>query len=349
MDDYRIQLDTYSGPMELLLYLIRRDEVDIYDIPIARILEQYLDYVRMLEVLDPDGVADFLVLAATLMEIKSRMLLPKPPPEETDDGDGLDPRADLVRQLLAYRAFREAAASLDRRADLHSRRFARPPLDLPAGEGEVDIEDVQIWDLLRAFNKLMSAVGAGRAFHEITYDDTPISLHALDITDRLEREGPSLPFSRIFEGRTRSEMIGLFLALLELIRQRRVRVEQTGKFGQIEVHLLDATPITEPADEPAKDHESADQPESEAVPESEPENIAPASGVEPTAGAIDDEEDEPDEYKARLDAIGVADVDLGRDLTRPAERDSEPDSVSGTPPDPGKDQTESDGGEQASP
>ncbi|MBI4579474.1 MAG: segregation/condensation protein A, partial [Planctomycetes bacterium] len=213
MQDYRVQLDSYSGPMDLLLYLIRRDEIDIYDIPISRILDQYLGYVRLVEQLDPDAIGDFLVLAATLMEIKSRLLLPKPPPEEGGD-DLLDPRADLVRQLLAYRTFREAAARLADRAELHAQRFGRPALDLPAGEGEVDLEEVQIWDLLTAFNRLLAAVGQAKATHDVRYDDTPVALHAADVLDRLEREGPTMPFERIFEGRTRSEMIGLFLALL---------------------------------------------------------------------------------------------------------------------------------------
>jgi len=300
MNDYRIQLDTYSGPMDLLLYLIRRDEVDIYDIPIARILSQYMEYVQLLEVLDPDGVADFLVMAATLMEIKSRMLLPKPPPE-TEDDDGLDPRADLVRQLLAYRAFREAAEALDRKAALHAQRFGRPPVEVPDEEGHVDLEDVQIWDLLHAFNKLMISVVAVSSKKKIKYDDTPVALHALDIIDRLQRDGPSLPFSKIFEGRTRSEMIGLFLALLELIRQKRVRVEQARDFDEIEVHLLDATPISEPVEEPAEDDQEGSTVELQEAPPAEPV-VAPAD--------LASDEDEPDEYKTRLDAIAVADVDL---------------------------------------
>src|SRR5687767_4869376 len=165
MQDYKVQLDSYSGPMDLLLYLIRREEVDIYDIPISGVLEQFLKYVGVLQMLDPDTVGDFLVLAATLMEIKSRMLLPKPPPE-VDDSDALDPRADLVRQLLAYKVFRDAAGDLARRAEVRSQRFNRPPIDLPEGdEQHVDLEDVQIWDLLNAFNKLLASVGRQRATH----------------------------------------------------------------------------------------------------------------------------------------------------------------------------------------
>jgi len=305
MQDYRIQLDTYSGPMDLLLYLIRREEVDIYDIPISRVLEQYIYYVRLLEELDPESVGDFMVMAATLMEIKSRMLLPRTLPEEGEGEDLLDPRADLVRQLLAYRSVREAAGQLGERAELHLRRFGRPRVDGPDDNGDVDLEDVQIWDLLQAFNKLMASVGVRPAVHEVKYDDTPVTLHALDISDRLQRDGPSLPFSAIFEGRTRSQMIGLFLALLELIRQKRVRVEQPDRFGQIFIHLLDATPITTTADaEPAEEDQ-----EFEEVADFREE---PAAGEEgPAVLAAGDEEDE-DEFTQRLKAIEVGEVDLGK-------------------------------------
>src|SRR5690606_30950798 len=147
-------------------------------------------------------------------------------------------------------------------------------------EEQVDLEDVQIWDLLNVFNKLLAAVGKGRAAHEVVYDDTPITLHATDILDRLQREGPYLRFERIFEGRSRGEMIGLFLAMLELIRQDRIRVEQAEQFGSINVHLIDATPITtvmatadraafkEAREEPAGGEEEPaepEQPEAEAT------------------------------------------------------------------------------------
>ncbi|NLE60672.1 MAG: segregation/condensation protein A [Planctomycetes bacterium] len=317
MQNYRVQLDTYSGPLDLLLYLIRREEVDIYDIPISRVLDQYIHYVRVLEVMDPDGVGDFLVMAATLMEIKSRLLLPKPPPEVGDE-DLLDPRADLVRQLLAYRAFRDAAGRLGERADEHSKRFGRPKLRLPNdGENDVDIEDVQIWDLLTAFNKLLASVGGRRGVHEVIYDDTPITLHAADIQDRLQREGPSMPFEKIFEGRNRSEMIGLFLALLELIRQDRIRIEQTEIFGPIFVHLIDATPITEvmqSADERGFKEYAQDEEETQEIEEAAFEEVEPEQkGLEPV---FEDEEDElaeeDDEYRRRINAVEISDIDLGR-------------------------------------
>jgi len=315
MPDYRIRLDTYSGPMDLLLYLIRREEVDIYDIPIAKILAQYIAYVQVLETLDPEAVGDFLVMAATLMEVKSRMLLPKPAAADGDGDDAFDPRADLVRQLLAYRTFRGAAGELGRRAETHHRRFGRPTADVPDGDGHVDLEDVQIWDLLQAFNELMASVGAQHRVHEIKYDDTPVALHALDITDRLQREGPSMTFAGVFEGRTRGELIGLFLALLELIRQKRVRVEQQERFGTIVVHLLDATPISTTED----DELEIKAAEGVSASLEEPQDGVAGPAHEPIEAAEEggdrrprEDADEDDEFARRIDAIRVADVDLGR-------------------------------------
>ena len=253
MNDYRVNLDIYNGPLDLLLYLIRRDELDIYDIPIARITEQYVQYVTMLQQLDPNLAGEFLVLLASLMEIKTRMLLPTPPPEEAAaDGVGIDPRAELVRQLLQYKAFKDAAGDLAQAATEQSQRFARRPGEMPQGDPhEVDLEDVQLWDLLDAFTRLMEAIGRQPTHHEVIYDDTPVELHAADIVDRLGREGP-MSFERVFEGRTgRGEIVGLFLALLELIRQRRIHARQDDNFAQIWLELRAAQESAAPPAPPA--------------------------------------------------------------------------------------------------
>jgi len=238
-EEYRVNLDIYNGPLDLLLYLIRRDEVDIHDIPIAHITAQYVQYVEMLQDLDPNLAGDFLVMAATLMEIKTRMLLPTPPPEEGGEaGVEIDPRAELVRQLLEYKAFKDAAGDLRDSAEQQSQKFPRRPGKLPAEEeGERDLEDVQVWDLLDAFSRLMTAIGKDKPLHQVIYDDTPTELHQADILDRLRREG-SMTFERIFEGRTsRSEIVGLFLAMLELVRQKKVLVNQEGNFATIRVRV----------------------------------------------------------------------------------------------------------------
>jgi len=253
MSEYRVNLDIYNGPLDLLLYLIRRDEVDIYDIPIAGITAQYVEYVELLKSLDPNLAGDFLVMAATLMEIKTRMLLPTAAPTEADEeGVEIDPRAALVRQLLEYKAFKDAAGDLRAAHAEQSLKFPRGrPGDLAAA-GEMEIEDVQVWDLLDAFSGLMAAIGADQQ-HEVIYDDTPVELHATDILDRLQNEGP-MTFARIFEGRTaRSELVGLFLALLELIRRKRVLARQDRNFAEIHVHLNPAPPSEDADDEPGLD------------------------------------------------------------------------------------------------
>lgn len=247
MTEYKVALDVYNGPLDLLLFLIRREEVDIHDIPIARITEQYVQYVDLLRQLDPDGVSEFLVLAATLMEIKSRTLLPRPPVEEADE-EMVDPRLELVRQLLEYKKFKDAARYLDDAAAERAKRHGRSPVIAPLPSDEVEIEDIDIWELCNAFSRLLEQTGQREAIQHIGIDDTPIALHAEDILDAIERAGGMRSFTEIFMGRSKPEMIGLFLALLELIRRRRVRASQDRPFGTIWLHLLDPTPLGEKED-----------------------------------------------------------------------------------------------------
>ena len=235
-DAYRVDLDIYNGPLDLLLYLIRRSEIDIYDIPIARITEQYLSYIDAIRLLDPAVAGDFLVMAATLMEIKSRMLLPTPPPEE--DGEPEDPRSELVRQLLEYKRYKDAAAWLAAQADERAERFGRPA---PAGlvhdaPQEQDLKEVELWDLVEAFGRLMRETLAGVP-DTIVDEDVPVQVISEEILDRLQREG-EVPFSRLFEGQpTRRHIVAVFLALLELVRLGRVAALQEEPFGEIILRL----------------------------------------------------------------------------------------------------------------
>ncbi len=247
--DYRVELDVFNGPLDLLLYLIKRDELDIYDIPIARITESYMAYFHGLRQLrdehglDINVAGDFLVMAATLMEIKSAMLLPKPPPapgqESSAAAELADPRYELVRQLLEYKRFKDNAMMLERRQRDHEARYPRYPAKPEGAVDEpppLDLDEVQVWDLLEAFSRLMKEVGSRKPrYHEVTYDDTPIDLHAADIEDRLKREG-KLTLRGLIEGRkSRSEMIGVFLALLELIREKKILVTQSETLGDVEI------------------------------------------------------------------------------------------------------------------
>lgn len=249
-EDYRVRLEAFEGPMDLLLFLIRKAEVDIHDIPIARITDQYLEFLRGIERVDIDLAGEFLVTAATLTEIKARVLAPGARRSQAlaagDAGPAEDPRADLVRQLLAYKQFRDAAGALEERQQRWSGRFPagacgidgeslREAIDETA---EVEIEDIDLVVLARAFSRIMESVNFERlGDHKVTYDDTPIELHAADVLDHIERAGApagvggpgGLELTRVFSGRTRSEMIGLFLAVLDLVRRRLVAVAQDGE------------------------------------------------------------------------------------------------------------------------
>jgi segregation and condensation protein A len=298
--DYRVELDVYNGPLDLLLYLIRREEVDIYDIPIARITGQYVAYVELLRRVDPDAVGDFLVMAATLMEIKSRTLLPHAPVVEEEEDFG-DPRMELVRQLLEYKRFKDAARNLGLAAELAALKFPRQPVVPASGAGEVDIEDVQLWDLVDAFRRLLEQTGRREATHDVLYDDTPIALHAADVLDSLERAGGVQLFESIFEGRTKSQLIGLFLALLELLRQKRIRAYQETPFGPISLQLLDATPIQVNEE---RDYSFQEPSEADAIVDPVPEGAS----SEPPVPV--DEGDEVDEFAEFRERLGAADEDL---------------------------------------
>jgi segregation and condensation protein A len=231
--DYRVDLDIFAGPLDLLLYLVRKEEVDIYDIPIAKITDQYIRYIEMLKSLDIDLAGDFLVMAATLMQIKSAMLLPKAEPEQMQADDLSDPRAELIRQLLEYKKFKDASNLLSEAAASQRERFARPDSVIecinPDPEPQIDIDNVSIWDLLESFASLMQATGADRAIRHIK-DDTPIDLYQIEILHRLHN---------------RVVMIGLFLGLLELIREKLVFAKQKTPLSSIYLRPLTDEPAEE--------------------------------------------------------------------------------------------------------
>jgi len=273
--DYRVNLDIFAGPMDLLLYLVRKEEVDIYDIPIAKITDQYLRYVEILKRLDMDLAGDFLVLAATLMEIKSAMLLPRAEPEQMAAEESGDPRAELIRQLLEYKKFKDAANLLGAAAERHQERFGRPTslIDrlVPDAEPEIDMDQASIWDLLEAFDGVCKATGFHAGYTGHIQDDTPIDLYQIEVLHRLQTEGP-LTFERIFDAKpNRLVMVGIFLALLELIRDKLVWAEQAENSPQIYVRSLTDEPaeqavrkaimaVGEEEEEPATQAESSHMP-----------------------------------------------------------------------------------------
>jgi segregation and condensation protein A len=176
------------------------------------------------------------------MQIKAHMLLPQSVMEETEEE--FDPRAELTQKLLEYKRFKDVAGDLQSRAEVFSRRFPRSPI-IP-DKDSLDLEDAEVWDLMAAFNKLMQQTGRTGYQHQIIYDDTPIATHALSIVEQLHKQGGSIEFATIFSGKSRPQCVGMFLALLELIRRARVRADQDRPFGEIYVFLLDSRPLSAP-------------------------------------------------------------------------------------------------------
>lgn len=270
MADYRVNLDIFAGPLDLLLYLVRKEEVDIYDIPIAKITDQYLQYVEIIKQFDIDLAGDFLVMAATLMEIKSAMLLPKEEAQQAGSQDAGDPRAELIRQLLEYKKFKDAANLLDAAAERRQERFCRPTSLIeklvPDAEPEIDMDQVSIWDLFEAFDSICKATGHNVYTGHIR-DDTPIDLYQIEVLHRLQMEGP-LTFERIFDGRpNRLVMVGVFLAVLELIRGALIWAEQADSSSQIYVRAL----TDEPAEQAVRRAIMAVGEEEDGEPEQPPE------------------------------------------------------------------------------
>jgi segregation and condensation protein A len=230
--DFRVELDVFRGPLDLLLYLVRKHEVEITEIPIAPITEQFLEHLGVLQDMKVDDVGDFLEMASTLVEIKSRMLLPRQ--DEIEDPLE-DPRHDLVQRLLEYKKFKDAASLLEERGREWQQRFSRLANDLPVrGRDPADepIREVELWDLVSAFGRILRESSAAQGAN-IRYDDTPIHVYMSQIFARVRERG-RLGFSELLRpAMHRSTLIGLFLAVLELVRHHGVVVEQEELFEEI--------------------------------------------------------------------------------------------------------------------
>jgi len=244
-DLYRVNLSVFEGPLDLLLHLIKKNEVEIVDIPIATITEQYLGYLEMMRDLSLDIAGEFLVMAATLTLIKSRMLLP--PSEGEDDEEEPDPRAALVQQLLEYQRYREAALELSERPLLHRDVFVREPvMDVSedTGSGELPRLHVTVWELLEAFRAVIKRARP-ESVHEVVTDAISLRdrvrtlLHALSVARSLE-------FESLFDTDAgRFEIIITFLAMLELMKMGAVRAVQEERYGRIlvEMAVADASSV----------------------------------------------------------------------------------------------------------
>ena len=235
--EYKVRLEAFEGPLDLLLYLVKKDEVDIYDISIERITSQYLAYLEAFDVLQIEVAGEFLVMAANLLYIKSRTLLPKDQqmPEEEVEED--DPRWELIRQLIEYRKFKEAASHLRDQEELQAALFPRAvsldPAHAPIIDENMLLGDVGIFDLINAFQRALKRLPSEEKqgeIHEEIFTVTDRINHLMRIVDH----GVSMRFEELFsEASTRSELVVTFLAILELIRMKQFCVRQEEHFGEI--------------------------------------------------------------------------------------------------------------------
>lgn len=231
---YKVKLDVFEGPLDLLLYLIRKNEVDIYDIPIAEITQQYLDMLKVMRILNLEIAGEFLVMAATLTHIKSKMLLPTSTDGE-DEEEGEDPRKELVDRLLEYERYKEAARSLESQDILERDVFTRKVGEDAEEEDELDLN---LFELIEAFQQVLNRSSRELA-HEITLERISIEEKITEILDTLGSAGGEVEFTHLFEGRpTKEVIIFTFLALLELMKLRMVRVYQRRHFHPIKIRRL---------------------------------------------------------------------------------------------------------------
>ena len=264
--DFRATVETYSGPLDLLLYLIRKDEVDVFDIPVSRVIEQYHEHLDFLRDIDPNVSGEFLVMAARLMEVKSKLLLPREVLEDEDE-EYEDPRLELVKQLLEYKKFKERALLLEKKMDSHKRRYVRPRQELDIGAEDVTeplpLGNTDVWDLLTAFHRIQLVI-AQRVPHEVMLEDRPIEDFIKEVEALLQAasDGGCL-FEDLFQGaRTRGEAIGYFIAVLELAKQHILIITQDELGSEIrvqrradeEIERLQAEDRESAEAEPAEEH-----------------------------------------------------------------------------------------------
>ncbi len=267
MTVWRVELDLFRGPLDLLLYLVRRDELDIRELAIARITRQFEQYLAVLQFLDLELVGEFLVMASTLAEIKSRLVLPSPEDDAEDEIEAADddPRSDLIRQLLEYRRYKDAASALEEHAAEWQERYPRLTNERPRGGNQPQddlIKEVELWDLVSALARVLEKKVIDEKAR-IRDDDTPISVW-VERVGTIVREQERVAFSTLFDDVNQpSRIIGIFLAILELLRHHHFRAEQAEDFGEIwimpplEGASFDAGPVSAGQD-PDSEHHDAD-------------------------------------------------------------------------------------------
>jgi len=245
VEDYKVKLEVFEGPLDLLLYLIKRDEVDIYDISIERITKQYLSYLDAFQVLNIELAGEFIVMAANLLYIKSRTLLPVEQQMAEEDAEDDDPRWELIRQLIEYKKFKEAASLMRDQEAMQENLFARVPVtpDLAPSENLL-VDEVGIFDLIHAFQKILKRLEKKpEDLREIFAENFTVS-DKIDHVLRLTSSGVPIRFEELFaDAAGRTEIVVTFLAMLELIRLKQLRVRQESLCAEI---WIDRVGIIEP-------------------------------------------------------------------------------------------------------
>lgn len=232
-DAYTFRLEGFEGPLDLLLHLIQKNELDIFNIPIALITEQYLEYLQLMKVLNLDMAGEYLLMASTLLHIKSKMLLPKSSEGEEEEEE--DPRAELVRRLLEYQKYKQAAVELEKRPLLDRDVFIRLVAAEPEPEPEEEKIEVNLFELLEAFRKVLERVKP-EAFHQVILEHLSVEDKIQEILTLLGRENRSMAFHRLFpEQASRRVVVITLLAILELVKMRRIRIFQLAPFETIRV------------------------------------------------------------------------------------------------------------------
>ena len=228
-DELKLSLGQFAGPLDLLLFLIKQEQANIFDIPIAKITDEYLRYVRLMKSLDIAVAADFLVMAATLIEIKSRMLLPRDPAEEGEDEELIDPRKELVDRLLEYEKFKSAAQMLHERSTVEEAVFTRGEIDSDEHNAEVN---ATVFDLLTVFQKIVA-----RHKEEVKMEIHREEISLADMIRNLKRrlfDEAELSVLKFFEEmHSRRELVTAFIAVLEIVRTESVKLLQNKTFGDI--------------------------------------------------------------------------------------------------------------------
>lgn len=238
---YKVRLDVFEGPLDLLLHLINRLEIDIHDIPMAELTDQYLNHLQAMRVLELDELSEYLVLAATLIEIKSKMLLPRHEDETFDDMEDFDeeddPREELVQRLIDYRKYKEAAENLKQSAEERSEYYTKVPEQLAEFSEVVAVDQEQalnVFDLIGAFQKMMERNRLRAPLTaSITKSEQSVEEHMTDIVDRLTKVGGRCSFYELFEDQDVSTVVMTFISLLELMLRGDIAVEQTNNFEDL--------------------------------------------------------------------------------------------------------------------